>query len=122
MSIFFEDGNWSDDWFAIGAGTKVDPSGTVTALMPFDGHVDLFATTDEGDGTGTVMSTFFDNGNWQEGWFPIHPEVRMQPGATVTPVQPFAGHVDLFCIAINGRAVTTFFQDGAGWQNWFEFP
>ena len=38
------------------ASMVAKPGATVTALQPFEGHVDLFATTVD----GTVMSTFFD--------------------------------------------------------------
>jgi len=39
----------------------------VTALLPFEGHVDLFATRSG----GTVMSTFFEaDGGWRA-WFAI---------------------------------------------------
>ena len=91
------------------------PGATVTTLLPFEGHVDLFVT----DTDGTVWSTFFEpDGGWRN-WFRIHPEVKMQPGATVTALQPFPGHVDLFATDRDGAVWSTFFEPEGGWRNWF---
>ena len=88
---------------------------TVTALQPFEGHVDLFVTSAD----GTVESTFFEpDGGWRN-WFSIHPEVRMQPGATVTVLQPFPGHVDLFVTGTDGAVWSGFSEPDGGWRNWF---
>ena len=106
------------------AGKRVrvnaEPGATVTALLPFEGHVDVFATSRD---DGTVWSTFFEAArNWQN-WFPIHPEQpqgKMKPGATVTALQPFAGHVDLFATREDGTVMSTFFEVDGGWREWFE--
>ena len=69
MSTFFEpdDDGWRA-WFAIHPAFKMSPGTTVTPLLPFDGHVDLFGTT----GEGMVVSTFFEaDGGWRA-WFSIN--------------------------------------------------
>jgi len=94
------------------------PGATVTALLPFEGHVDLFVTGTD----GAVGSTFFEpEGGWRN-WFLIHPEIRMQPGATVTALLPFPGHVDLFVTGTDGAVWSTFFEPEGGWRNWFLVP
>jgi hypothetical protein len=91
------------------------PGATVTALQPFEGHVDLFTTTAD----GTVMSTFFEpEGAWRP-WFAIRPDVKMRPGAEVTALQPFEGHVDLFATTSDGTVMSTFFEPSGGWRSWF---
>lgn len=97
---------------------KAKPGATVAALLPFEGHLDVFATSRE---DGTVWSTFF-RGGWQN-WFPIHPErpeAKMKPGATVSVLQPFEGHIDLFATRDDGRVMSTFFEVDGGWREWFE--
>ncbi len=107
--------------FEAGQRVRVNakPGATVTALLPFEGHVDVFATSRD---DGTVWSTFFEAvRNWQN-WFPIHPELpqaKMKPGATVTALQPFAGHVDLFATREDGTVMSTFFEADGGWREWF---
>jgi hypothetical protein len=54
--------------------------------------------------------------------FLIHPEIKMQPGATVTVLQPFPGHVDLFVTDPDGAVWSTFFEPDGGWRNWFLIP
>jgi hypothetical protein len=96
----------------------MQPGATVTALQPFEGHIDLFVTGTD----GAVWSTFFEaDGGWRN-WFLIHSEVRMQPGATVTALQPFEGHIDLFVTGTDGAVWSTFFESDGGWRNWFLVP
>ncbi len=115
----FETGRSWQNWFPIhpdGPGAQMKPGATVTVLQPFAGHVDLFATRND----GTVMSTFFEvDGGWRE-WFEIRPETRMGSGATVSALQPFPGHVDLFVIGDNHTVMSTFFEVDGGWREWFE--
>ena len=40
-------------------------------------------------------------------------------GATVTALQPFPGHVDLFVTAADGTVGSTFFEPEGGWRSWF---
>ena len=119
MSTFFEaDGGWRE-WFEIHPETRMALGATVTVLQPFEGHVDLFATRGDGPEAGTVMSTFFEvNDGWRD-WFPIG-NVKMKPGATVTVLQPFAGHVDLFATRDDGTVMSTFFEVDGGWRDWFQ--
>ncbi|MEO5823789.1 MAG: galactose oxidase-like domain-containing protein [Vicinamibacteraceae bacterium] len=91
------------------------PGATVTALQPFEGHVDLFVTTAD----GTVMSTFFEpDGGWRT-WFAIHADTKLASGTTVTALQPFPGHVDLFATTGDGTVMSTFFEPDGGWRPWF---
>jgi hypothetical protein len=101
-------------WIRLDSSMRAHPGATVTALLPFEGHVDLFATAPD----GTVMSTFFEGDHWRA-WFPIHPEVKMALGATVTVLQPFEGHVDLFATQHDGTVMSTFFEADGGWRAWF---
>ena len=90
---------------------------TVTALVPRENHIDLFVTGTD----GAVWSTFFepDSVGWR-GWFLIHPEVKMQPGATVTALVPRENHIDLFVTGTDGAVWSTFFEpDPVGWRGWF---
>jgi hypothetical protein len=97
------------------ASMVAKPGATATALQPFEGHVDLFATTAD----GTVMSTFFEpDGGWRS-WFAIHPDIKMAAGTTVTALQPFAEHVDLFATTDDGTVMSTFFEPDGGWRPWF---
>lgn len=115
-STFFEGHSDWARWFTIHAEVKMQPGATITALQPFEGHVDLFVTGTD----GAVWSTFFENdgGGWRP-WFTIHAEVRMQPGSTVTALQPFEGHVDLFVTGTDGSVWSTFFEKNGGWSPWF---
>src|SRR6267142_72791 len=63
-----------------------------------------------------------ESGTHPQNWFPIHPEppqAKMKPGATVTVLQPFAGHVDLFATRDDGTVMSTFFEVNGGWREWF---
>ncbi len=101
-------------WFTIHPEIRMFPGARVTALQPFEGHVDLFVTGPD----GAVWSTFFEpNGGWRP-WFVIG-SIRMQPGATVTVLQPFEGHVDLFVTGTDGAVWSTFFEPNGGWRPWF---
>ncbi len=44
----------------------------------------------------------------------------MQPGAVVTALQPFEGHVDLFTTSPDGTLLSTWFESDEGWRPWFE--
>ena len=115
-----EKGNTLYDWLKSLNGIRLvplraQPGATVTALLPFEGHVDLFTTAPD----GTVISILFEaHGGWRD-WFPIRPETRMASGATVTALQPFEGHVDLFATTDDGRVMTIFFADGEWQKDWF---
>ncbi|MFN8445381.1 MAG: hypothetical protein U0175_31620 [Caldilineaceae bacterium] len=58
------------------------------------------------------------SGQWNQ-WFPIHPEVKFQPGATVTAVWANSSHLDLFATSGDGAVWSTWFEDSKGWQSWF---
>jgi hypothetical protein len=104
-------------WFLIHPEIKMQPGATVTALAPWgDGHVDLFATGTD----GAVWSTWRDNATDWVPWFLIHPEIKMQPGATVTALAPpWGNHIDLFVTGTDGAVWSTFWEKDTGWVNWF---
>ncbi|WP_196808148.1 M12 family metallopeptidase [Mycobacterium sp. URHD0025] len=52
-------------------------------------------------------------------WFLIHPEVKMQRGATVTALTPRKDHIDLFSTGTDGAVWSTFWEPRTGWVNWF---
>ena len=115
-STYYEAGRDWLPWFPIHHEIKMQPGATVTALQPFEGHVDLFVTGTD----GAVWSTFHEgrHQDWLP-WFPIHHEITMQPGATVTALQPFEGHVDLFVTGTDGAVWSTYYEAGHDWLPWF---
>ncbi|MGH3478495.1 MAG: hypothetical protein ACRDQD_16865, partial [Nocardioidaceae bacterium] len=52
-------------------------------------------------------------------WFSIHPEIKMQPGATVTALWSNPRHLDLFGTGTDGAVWSTWWQADTGWVNWF---
>jgi hypothetical protein len=82
---------------------KMQPGAEVTALWRQPNQAfDLFVTGTD----GTVWSLWWNNvQGWRpEGWILLHPEIKMQPGATVTALwAPSGKHMDLF--ATDGSGV-----------------
>ena len=110
-TTFFQDRIWQP-WGQVRPETRMHPGATVSCSKPFDGHVDLYAT----DSEGIVWTTFFQAGETSfRPWAQIHPDTRMAPGAEVSVLTPFEGHVDLYATAADGAVWTTFFQAGAAW-------
>jgi hypothetical protein len=108
--------NWQP-WFLIHPEIKMQPGATVTALWRSnETHLDLFATGTD----GAVWSTWWEaQPNWQP-WFLIHPETRMQAGATVTPLwRSNDTHLDLFATDANGTVWSTWWEAQPNWQPWF---
>jgi hypothetical protein len=96
----------------------MQPNATVTALVPRDGHIDLFAA----DRAGVVWSTWWEaTPGWQP-WFQIHGETPMAAGAPVSPLATRDGHIDLFAIDRAGVVRSTWFEAVADWQPWFSLP
>jgi hypothetical protein len=133
-STFHDRGRDWAEWFAIHPRVQMFPGATITALKPpteAAGHIDLFVT----DANGTVWSTYFDTiAKWRD-WFPIHPEMRMFPGATVTALQTPTeadqradgrnlgakrGHIDLFVTDADGYVWSTFHERSIDWVDWFQ--
>ena|GEM_PF-3467415 len=109
-------------WFPIHAETKMQPGAQVTALWrspekgfdltslwrPHETHLDLFATSTD----GTVWSTLWEPQRQWAPWFPIHGEVKMQPGAPITALwRSFESHLDLFTTS----------ADGTVWSTWWGY-
>jgi hypothetical protein len=103
-------------WFFIHPEVKMQPGATVTALWRQAGkHMDLFVTGTD----GAVWSIWWnDSVGWNPGgWFFIHPEVKMQPGATVTALWREAGkHMDLFVTGTDGAVWSIWWNDSVGWN------
>ncbi len=100
------------------AGVRAQPGATVTALVPRDGHIDLFVTRDD----GIVMTAWWESqGGWRP-WAGLRPETPMAPGATVTAPVPRDGHIDAFATRADGAVMTTWWEVDHGWQPWVEFP
>jgi len=55
--------------------------------------------------------------SWQS-WFEIRPEIKMQPGATVTAVWR-EQHLDLFATGTDGAVWSTWWEPNKDWQPWF---
>ena len=98
------------------AQATLKPWQTISAAWSNATHVDLFAT----NASGEVVSTWWDGGcRWQP-WFLIHPEVKMQPGATVTAIwRSNHTHLDLFVTGTDGAVESTWWEGQPGWQKWF---
>ena len=105
------DGSWHG-WTQVHPETPMAPGGTVTAIEPRPGHIDLFAT----DPSGMVMSSYSDNGGPWVPWFSISGG-RIQAGATVTALTEPSGRIDLYAIGLDQIVYTTWWQ-GADWQGW----
>ncbi len=104
-------------WFQVSPQVKMQPGATVTALWRSnDTHLDLFATGTD----GAVWSTWWEaSPGWQH-WFLINPQVKMQPGATVTALwRSNDTHLDLFATGTDGAVWSTWWEATPGWQHWF---
>ena len=65
------------------------------------------------------MSTWSESaGSWQP-WFWVSGGV-IKPGATVTALEPRAGHTDLFVTGLDNTVYSTFWEQAIGWQGWFQ--
>ncbi len=104
-------------WFLIHPEVKMRPGNTVTALWRSnDTHLDLFAIGTD----GAVWSTWWEAGPGWQSWFTIHPEVKMQPGTTVTALwRSNDTHLDLFATGTNGAVWSSWWEAAPGWQKWF---
>ena len=104
-------------WFPIGASSlSVVPGQPVTAVWKNLTHLDLFVTGKD----GRIMSTYFDSGAWQPGWFPLNPATgTAAPGQPVTAVWRNAEHLDLFITSKTGQVMSTYFDTNAWQPSWF---
>jgi hypothetical protein len=95
---------------------KMHPGAEVTAVWRQQNQAfDLFVTGTD----GAVWSLWWnDIDGWRpEGWILIHPEIKMQPGATVTAVWADPGkHLDLFVIGTDGAVWTIWWDNLVGWR------
>ncbi len=104
-------------WFLIHPEVKMQPGATVTAVWRSnENHLDLFATGTD----GAVWSTWWEAARSWQPWFLIHPEIKMQPGVTVTALwRSSQTHLDLFATGTDGAVWSTWWEAAAGWQSWF---
>jgi hypothetical protein len=113
---------WSDlegwrpeGWILLHPEIKMHPGATVTAVWGDPAkHLDLFVTGPD----GAVWTIWWDDVvGWRaEGWILLHPEIKMQPGATVTAVWAILGeHLDLFVTGTDGAVWTTSWDNIVGW-------
>ena len=114
---------WWDDvvgwrpegWILLHPEILMHPGATVTAVWEDPGkHLDIFVTGTD----GAVWTLWWDDVvGWRpEGWILLHPEIRMQPGATVTAVWAILGeHLDLFATGTDGAVWTTSWDNIVGW-------
>lgn len=95
------------------AKAALKPGQPVTAVWSNETHLDLFST----NGVGEVVSTYWDGGCGWQPWFPIHPEVKMQPGATVSALwTDDRAHLDLFVTGTDGAVWSISWEAQRGWQ------
>ncbi len=104
-------------WFLIHPEVKMQPGATVSALWrSSETHLDLFATGTD----GAVWSTWWEGTPGWQPWFLIHPEVKMQPGASVSALwRSNDTHLDLFATGTDGAVWSSFWESQPGWQPWF---
>jgi hypothetical protein len=111
----------SAGWFTVHPETKMGPGTAVTAIWSDQGkHLDLFAT----DPNGVAWSIWWNTGGWRaEGWFTIHPETKINPGATITAVWGEPGkHLDLFGTGPDGTGWSIWWNNSEGWRSEGWFP
>ena len=97
------------------AQAALKPGQPVTAVWSSATHLDLFAT----NGAGEVVSTYWDGGCGWQPWFPIHPEVKMQPGAAVSALwTDDRTRLDLFVTGTDGAVWSISWEAQRGWQKW----
>jgi hypothetical protein len=104
-------------WFLIHPAVKLQPGATIAALWRSnDTHLDLFGTGTD----GAVWSSWWEaSAGWQP-WFLIHPEVKLQPGATIAALwRSNDTHLDLFGTGTDGAVWSSWWEASAGWQPWF---
>ncbi len=121
-SIWWNDTvGWRPEWLLIHPEIEVQPGATVAAVWREAGkHLDLFVTGTD----GAVWSIWWnDTVGWRPEWLLIHPEIKMQPGATVAAVWREAGkHLDLFVTGTDGAVWSIWWNDTVGWRpEWLLF-
>src|SRR5256885_1168106 len=70
--------------------------------------------------SGPIQSTWWEFGPGWQPWFSIHPEVKFQPGATVTPLWANSDHLDLFVTGQDGAVASDWWQKDVGYAQWFD--
>jgi hypothetical protein len=122
ISTYFDNNTWQTSWFPV-SGSPVGharPGQPVTALWRNSSHLDLFVT----DSKGNVISTYFENGRWQPGWFPLPGTGpgQLATGQQVTAVWRNGTHLDLFAADATGRIISTYFDTNKWQPAWFVVP
>src|SRR5260370_20319395 len=67
-----------------------------------------------------LFRSWWEGAHGWQGWFLIHPEVKMHPGSTVTALWRSSDtHLDLFATGTDGAVWSTWWEGAHGWQGWF---
>jgi hypothetical protein len=93
---------------------RSNPGATIAALLPFEGHIDVYTTSDR----ATVIGTFFDSAAGWRGWGEVRAEFSVLPGAPVAALAPREGHIDLFATRADGVVMTTWWESHGNWRPW----
>ena len=103
-------------WFCIPGALKVAVGATVTAVWAprQPQHLDLFVTGTD----GAVWSAWWEATSGWQPWFIVHPEIKMQPKATVTAVWRDQ-HLDIFVTGTDGAVWSAWWEPPPNWQPWF---
>jgi hypothetical protein len=117
-STYFENNQRQPHWFQLRPETGVAaPGQPVTAFWRNPDHLDLFMTGRDGH----VWSIYFENNQWQPGWFQVRPETGVAvPGQPVTAVWRNPNHLDLFMTGQDGHVWSTYFENNQWQPHWFQ--
>jgi IgA Peptidase M64 len=89
----------------------------ITALARYPEHLDVFAV----DVDGRTMSNWWNGNTGWAGWFHVPGGIASGggPGSPVTAVARYAGHLDLFTVGTDNRALSAWWNSASGWSAWF---
>jgi metallophosphoesterase (TIGR03767 family) len=106
-------------WYEVPGGLTCRPGSTVTVISRTPDQLDLFTTAAD----GSIMSTWWNDttGGWPGYWFQVSGGVAAA-GATVTAIDRYSTHIDLFVVGTDNRVYSTFWDASSGWYNWFPVP
>lgn len=89
----------------------------ITMLARFPEHLDVFAVA----ANGRTMSNWWDQSTGWAGWFHVQGGINSpgDPGAPITAVARYAGHLDLFTVGTDNRVYSAWWDASSGWHGWF---
>ncbi len=117
-STWWEQAAGWQPWFQIHKETVFDyTKQQVLAVSPTPGHVDLFVIGFD----NAVWSTWWEQAAGWQPWFQLHKETTFDHTTqTVTALSRTPGHVDLFAIGFDNAVWSTWWEQTASWQPWFQ--